>query len=886
MNPDEKSAILVVDDDPSVLESTSRLLSAFGYIVFPYGNATDAVSSRKTMFRIILYGFLVLVMGNLGAMVDLLFHPEIPYFDEEHLIVGGIAAIVMAIFCGVLETYLRQRDEVEVTLRELERRSAESTEYKQLMIDHSPLGIATYDAESGACVSANGAVAKIIGTTLEKAQGQNFRQLESWQTSGLLKTAEDVLSDGEERLQEVQFVTTFGKKIWIDCRFARFMIRDKPHLLLMIADITERKRAEAEVRSGRERLDFLLSASPSVIYTRKPSGDFAVTFISEGIASQLGYTPSDFLEDPGFLARNIHPEDAPRVFADLPHLFETGRHTHEYRFLSRDGTFRWVHDGMKLVRDADGTPREIVGSWTDITEMKRAVEAERESEEKFRLIFENASDGILLADAESLKLEMANRKMCEMLKYSEEEIRRLRILDIHPGKNLPNVLVEFQEAGDGVRTETDITMKRKDGTVFLADIASSTISIKGKQYLLGIFRDRTQERMLQQQLQATEKMKSLGTMAGGIAHDFNNLLMAVLGHAELALDKISPMSPVRESFTEIMTAARRAADLSLQMLAYAGKASIAPERVGLRELVEEMAHLLKRTISKKAILNLSLEGDLPPIKGDPSQIRQVVMNLVVNASEALGEGSGVITVSAGATRCDEEYLQKTELHEALFPGLYVHLEVTDTGTGMDADTRARIFDPFFSTKFTGRGLGLAAVLGIVRAHKGAIKVYSEPCKGTTFKVLFPALEDASKGPTAVDSSPLADWRGTGTILLVDDDESLLALGARMLDLLGFNVLTAADGLQAVELYREKGATIDLVLMDLTMPHMDGAEAFSELRRLNPDVRVVLASGYSQEDVASRFAGKRLDGVLQKPYTLSKLREALAGLTAKRPDGMG
>jgi CheY-like chemotaxis protein len=390
-----------------------------------------------------------------------------------------------------------------------------------------------------------------------------------------------------------------------------------------------------------------------------------------------------------------------------------------------------------------------------------------------------------------------------------------------------------------------------------------------------------EKRNLERQVQQAQKLESLGVLAGGIAHDFNNILMAVLGHAELALDGISPMSPGRGNLTEITIAARRAADLCRQMLAYAGKSSFELERVALRDLIEEMAHLLKTTISKKAILNLNLEKGLPPIQADPSQIRQIVMNLIINASEAIGDRSGVITVSVGATRCDEEYLQKTELREDLAPGLYVHIEVADTGSGMDAKTRSRIFEPFFSTKFTGRGLGLAAVLGIVRAHKGALKVYSEPGKGTTFKILFPALADGEDAAQPLDVSPLADWRGTGTVLLVDDEETLIALGARMLEHLGLRVLTAADGLQAVDLYRERGKEIDLVLMDLTMPHMDGAQAFGELRRLNPDVPVVLASGYSHEDVRSRFAGKSLDGVLQKPYTLSKLREALAGLLPAR-----
>jgi CheY-like chemotaxis protein len=210
--------------------------------------------------------------------------------------------------------------------------------------------------------------------------------------------------------------------------------------------------------------------------------------------------------------------------------------------------------------------------------------------------------------------------------------------------------------------------------------------------------------------------------------------------------------------------------------------------------------------------------------------------------------------------------------------------VTDNGCGMDAATRSRIFEPFFSTKFTGRGLGLASVLGIVRAHKGALQVYSEPGKGTTFKALFPALTEGGEATRPPESSSLAEWRGKGTILLVDDEESLLTLGARMLEHLGFNVLTAADGLQAVTLYRERGKEIDLVLMDLTMPHMDGAKAFDEMRLLNPDARVVLASGYAEDDVSSRFGGKMPAGIIHKPYTLARLRETLAGLLPKRLHG--
>lgn len=318
------------------------------------------------------------------------------------------------------------------------------------------------------------------------------------------------------------------------------------------------------------------------------------------------------------------------------------------------------------------------------------------------------------------------------------------------------------------------------------------------------------------------------------------------------------------------------------MLAYSGKASFALERVDLQELIEEMTHLLKTSISKKVILDLNLAPGLPPIQSDPSQIRQIVMNLIINAADAIGERNGVITVSTGVTRHGEVFVRNTAMDCHLGLGLYVYLEVTDTGCGMNAETQERIFEPFYTTKFTGRGLGLAAVQGIVRANNGALDVQSEPGRGTTFKVLLPALMAGAKDTRSRDGTAPAGWIGKGTILLTDDEAILLALRVKMLTKMGFTVLTAADGCKAVDIYRERGDEIDLVILDLMMPNMDGAEAFAELHRLNPDVRVILASGYGGDDVISRFAGKRLAGFLQKPYTLGKLRALLSGLLPECP----
>jgi len=297
--------------------------------------------------------------------------------------------------------------------------------------------------------------------------------------------------------------------------------------------------------------------------------------------------------------------------------------------------------------------------------------------------------------------------------------------------------------------------------------------------------------------------------------------------------------------------------------------------MALGVLVEETLHMLKTSISKKAILNLNLEKSFPSMFGDPAQIRQILMNLVINASDAIGERSGVITISTGAVDCSEQYLAGSYIVPPGKPATYVYIEVSDTGCGMDKATLSRIFEPFFTTKFTGRGLGMSAVMGIVKAHQGALRVYSELGKGTTFKVMFPAneiIEDREPEAGRIDA-----WQGTGTVLLVDDEESIRAISSKQLQRLGLEVLTAADGRKAVELFRERRSQIDLVLLDLTMPHMNGEEAYRELRQIDPDVRVILASGYSEHDIAAQFAGKGLAGCLQKPYTLMNLRSLLSKL---------
>ena len=405
----------------------------------------------------------------------------------------------------------------------------------------------------------------------------------------------------------------------------------------------------------------------------------------------------------------------------------------------------------------------------------------------------------------------------------------------------------------------------------------------GIRQFMGIGRDISdqlraeEERLnLEKQMLHTQKLESLGVLAGGIAHDFNNILTAIIGNADLAILRINKESPAVDNLHRIEQAALRAADLAKQMIAYSGKGKFVIEHVSLNTLLEDMLQMLEVSISKKAVLRINPHKQLPTVAADATQLRQIIMNLVINASEAIGDKSGVIAITTGCMECDRSYLKDVWLDENLPGGSYVYIEIADTGCGMDRDTLGKLFDPFFTTKFTGRGLGMAAVMGIVRGHKGAIKVYSELNKGTTFKILLPASDRSDLSDLSELSDVSDNWHGSGTILLVDDEETIRGIGSEMLKELGYIVITADDGREAVATFKANPG-IPMVLLDLTMPHMDGEQCFRELLQLDPNLKVIMSSGYNEQEVSEKFIGKGLSGFIQKPYRLSVLKELLRNI---------
>ena len=551
----------------------------------------------------------------------------------------------------------------------------------------------------------------------------------------------------------------------------------------------------------------------------------------------------------------------------------------------KDGQTRTLFGNASPMHDVNGRVSGAVGAFLDITERRRTEKALRESEERFRLLAQNIPGTIYLChnDADYTMVYL-NDEVERLTGYTASELTEKRVSYgrlIHPDDR-QTVADEIERAiVNGGAFHLSYRILHRSGEWRWADEVGCTFPFGDAPMLEGFIQDATvkhhaeeERRELENRIRETQKLESLGVLAGGVAHDFNNLLLAIIGNADLARMALPRTSPAREHLVDIETAARRAADLCRQMLAYSGRGKFMPERLSLNEIIQNTLPMLEVSVSKRVALRTQLARDLPPIEADTGQMRQLLMNLVVNASEAVGDNYGVVTLATGMRDCDERYFKTSYLSDKLAPGTYAYLEVTDTGCGMDDETRERIFEPFFSTKFTGRGLGMPAVLGIVRGHNGAIKVYSEPGKGSTFLVLFPALQVQANGEAANGEEEQAGWKGAGTVLLVDDEDSVRSVGKRMLIRAGFDVLLARDGTEALALFRQRADEIVCVILGVTLPDMDGEQCYRGLRELRADVPVILSSGYTEQFVSEQFVGDVPGGFIQKPYVLGNLVEAL------------
>jgi PAS domain S-box-containing protein len=516
------------------------------------------------------------------------------------------------------------------------------------------------------------------------------------------------------------------------------------------------------------------------------------------------------------------------------------------------------------------------------------AKALQESEDRFRSLSDNAACIIVLY---SDVIEYVNDYACGLLGFSREDLLGTPFWKtVHPDDQ---PMIKARGAarlrGEPGKNRYEFRLVGKDGQEHWIDFTAGKIRWGGRTLGLATafdISDRVKavetRLQLERKMLEAQRLESLGLLAGGIAHDFNNLLGAILGHAALVEDSLSPDSPARRSTERIRGTAQQAAELSRQMLAFSGRGTLVVEALSLNQHVRTIRSLLEVSVPKKVQIDLDLGENLPPIKADAGQLHQVVLVLVTNAAEAI-QGPGAIHLRTRLVDLDGRRLGRIASGRDLPPGPYVCLELQDSGKGMDATTVARIFDPFFTTKFTGRGLGLAALQGIVQGHGGAIEVESQPGAGSTFRVFFPptvtpAMASPDSGPVNIAGL----WEGQGRILIAEDETALLEATVEVLQRAGYDVVGAADGGQAVDCFSASPASFSLAILDLTMPVLDGRECFNRLRALRPDLKVILASGYGSLEAGSRFENGELAGFLQKPYRSRELIAMVRKVLGEEP----
>jgi PAS domain S-box-containing protein len=648
-----------------------------------------------------------------------------------------------------------------------------------------------------------------------------------------------------------------------------------------VSDITERKRWSDELKRQEERLRLVIDGVPGMVLYVDRDGRYR--FANRAAGEWFQCPPSDFdgREMSEVLGESTFEgvrKGVARALAGEEVVVE--RHT-RYPDRERDVHAHYVPD-----RAPNGEVRGMVALVQDVTEQKQAERALRESEERFRRMVEIAAEGLWIVNS-AAKTTFVNNRMASILGYSKEEMLGRPCFDFFDPEDRERTRLEFENFMiHKILTPEprEFRGRRKDGSTVWLDITGAPIIDDAGEFtgVLKMCTDVTERKKNEQRFRQAQKLESLGIMAGGVAHDFNNLLTSILGNTSLVLDTLEPGSRSRAMLQDVVTASEGAARLTRQMLTYAGKDQGRLQPLDVVAAAREVVPLLSASIPKIVRLSLDLEEGIPLVEADPAQLQQVMMNLVINAAESIpARTPGEVRVRVGRHRLTPE-----DYRDAVMPiedsdREYVSLSVTDNGSGMDPATQAHIFDPFFSTKFAGRGLGLAAVLGIVRGHGGTLTVRTAPGKGSVFAVFLPASHAArpAEMPTAVvpERAPV----GAGTILFVDDEPALRSLAQRTLERHGYRVLPAADGREAIAVLKAN-PEVRAVVLDLAMPEMTGDIAGPILRSLRPDVPLILSSGYPASDVLERVGPGVAAAFLQKPYEAGMLSAKVDEVLRKQP----
>ena len=810
-------------------------------------------------------------------------------------------AVALERMNDTLEFEVREREQTEQRVvklnSDLQRRLADF----QTLIEVIPIGIAVSDDPDCSNIWINRALANMMGVQ----QGQNISKTgpESDKLRYKLCREGKEISSADLPMQvaartgvsvigeELEIVREDGKVI-NSLSFSAPLFDEIGHVrgvLNACVDITERTQTDQALRDSEQRYRLLSESLPQLVWTCRPNGD------CDYLSSQwVDYTGVPELEQLGKAwTAALHPDDRERALAAWGAAVHDGApYDLEFRIRGVDGTYRWFKTRGVPLRDGNGTILKWFGTCTDIEEQRRTADkvrnlfvlAERRAAELASVI-ESIPDALYIGNADGLwrcngvalkllgactfdQLRKSFSAFGEIYNVRSIDGKRLRTEDLPFTRALDNKTVIEEVIATNLETGVDVFLRvtaapvRQDGLVVGAVLMNADI---------------TNHKSLEQKLFERQRLESIGLLAGGVAHDFNNLLCAITGNASLLQTRLGQSQTNYPELQSVVDASQRAADLTRQLLAYAGKGKFIVQLVDLSVMARDLINLLRASISRLINLEMDLEEGLPCIETDPAQIHQVLMNLIINAGEAIGQNQvGTIRV---ITRCERLSEPQNEDVQDVLPDSYVLLKISDTGCGMDDRTQSKIFDPFFTTKSMGRGLGLSAVSGIVRSHRGTLRVNSSPGRGTTFSVWFPAVQNAIA--TAVDAEAQRSSLGDGTILVVDDEEIIRKVTKAILEQAGYTILLAQDGEAAINTFLRQADLISLVLLDLTMPVMSGQETLKRLKTISGRVPVIVSSGYSGDNLAEELEMQGAAAFIQKPYTASELTR-LIGKTLKIP----
>lgn len=630
-------------------------------------------------------------------------------------------------------------------------------------------------------------------------------------------------------------------------------------------DVTERKKAEDALRKSEEKYRTILETMEEGYYEVDLAGNFMFFNPAELRIHGIGHDDLMGLNNRDFSSA----ETAERVYKIFNEVYRTGVPTKviDYEIITKDGSRKTLETSASLFRDDNGKPIGFRGISRDVTDKKKAEKALRDSEEKYRLLVENANDGIFVYQDETLKFP--NPKAIELTGYSTEELNDIAFTTlVHPDDE--DDFIDWQKKqlhDDKQSSNLSFRIKNKKDETLWIEMISIKIGWEGNPAELIFLRDITAQKKIEVQLLQAQKMEALGTLAGGIAHDFNNLLMGIQGNASLIQLALGDGNPHSEKLKSIEHLVTDGSELTKQLLGVArgGKYEVAPTNIN--RVIEKSADLFGRT-RKEISIHKVLKKDLWVVDVDRSQIEQVLLNLYVNSWHAMPEGGDLYIETKNVT-LDEYYTKGYGLE----PGKYIRISVTDNGMGMDEETRKRVFDPFFTTKEMGRGtgLGLASAYGIIRNHKGIINVYSEIKQGTTFNMYFPISGGEVKEEKYSDEKILT---GTETIVFVDDEDTIIEVGKQLLEILGYNVILTKSGKETIDVYQQEKETIDLIILDMIMPGMSGGDTYDKLKEIDTNVKVLLSSGYSLNGQAEKILERGCKGFIQKPFNLEELSKKI------------